>query len=230
MAFLFAAFVTGCDAFGQSESPLTPGNSHQNGLQLDRVLTSLSSDSPNNLAWQSNGGLLVREQAGRPRFVEPGGPSEENLVAEGMLDIRDKLIDRQGEEGVLGSALTPGGAGQVRVCDSVTNPRRSVISRFDCSIDNRVPGSENELFILVLEQPYPNHNGGQFGFDPNGYLYVGLGDGRSIGAPFRQRLGHNNTPGFNSPYRRVPIHPRAALLYPAQQPVSGGDILGYVGG
>jgi glucose/arabinose dehydrogenase len=106
--------------------------------------------------------------------------------AETFLDIRQQVNDRGNEEGLLGLAFDPEyrANGYFYVYYSASSPRRSVISRFSASTadpDSAVPGSER--IVLEVPQPYSNHNGGQIAFGPDGYLYIGLGDGGSRNDP-----------------------------------------------
>ena len=100
--------------------------------------------------------------------------------AELFLDIRGRVNDRGNEEGLLGLAFDPAYEtnGHFYVYYSATGPRRSVISRFSVSPGD--PGRadpSSELKIMEVAQPYANHNGGHLLFGPDGYLYIGLGDG-----------------------------------------------------
>ena len=98
------------------------------------------------------------------------------------------MSDRGWEEGLLGLALSPHNERRLFVHYSAANPRRSVVSRFSFSSS---ADPDSELVILEVEQPYPNHNGGQLAFGPDGYLYIGLGDGGSGGDP--QRNGQDTS-------------------------------------
>ncbi len=108
-----------------------------------------------------------------------------------FLDMSEKVryIDRENEEGLLGMAFHPQYKknGQFFVYYTTTDaPHTSVVSRFQVSKSdpNRAElSSEEELFRL--KQPFWNHNGGTIAFGPDGYLYVGLGDGGKANDPFK---------------------------------------------
>ena len=103
-----------------------------------------------------------------------------------FLDITDKVSDQGREEGLLGLAFDPRYRDNAYfyVYYSAAGPRRSVVSRFSADgNDPSVADPDSERIILEVEQPYANHNGGQLVFGPEGYLYVGLGDGGSRADP-----------------------------------------------
>lgn len=100
------------------------------------------------------------------------------------LDLSDTVTQWNSrganEEGLLGLALHPKFAenGQFFVYYTHKDDHRSVVSRFRMSKDdpNKADRSSEEV-ILEFPQPYQNHNGGSIEFGPDGYLYIGLGDG-----------------------------------------------------
>jgi glucose/arabinose dehydrogenase len=127
-------------------------------------------------------------------YVFPNRPDVAR--AELFLDLRPRVVykDSENEEGLLGLAFHPrykhNGEFFVYYTTKAA-PHTSVVSRFRVSGDpNRAdPDSEEEL--LRIEQPFWNHNGGTLAFGPDGYLYIGLGDGGSANDPLNhaQNLG-----------------------------------------
>jgi hypothetical protein len=110
-----------------------------------------------------------------------------------FLDIRDRVQydDKQNEEGFLGLAFHPkfkeNGEFFVYYTAKPTraNPHLSVISRFRASKDDpNVADPTSEEVIMTIKQPFWNHNGGTLVFGPDGYLYIGLGDGGLRDDPF----------------------------------------------
>jgi glucose/arabinose dehydrogenase len=101
-----------------------------------------------------------------------------------FLDLRGKVYDwkKRGanEQGLLGLAMHPNfkSNGQFFVYYSHPSEEKSVLSRFTAAKDdpNRAD-PDSEKIIMEIDQPFQNHNGGSIEFGPDGYLYVGLGDG-----------------------------------------------------
>ena len=120
-------------------------------------------------------------------------PNQAAVVEPGtLLDIRDRVqySDEQNEEGFLGFALHPKFKenGEFFVYytakPTATHPHLSVISRFHVSKENPDHADpKSEEIILTIPQPYWNHNGGTIVFGPDGYLYIGLGDGGAANDP-----------------------------------------------
>ena len=191
---LLAALVAGCGSSPPLPEPTLPpppsGAAPTFGtLKLEPLLAGAGEEtldfmglrSPTNLVQAPNGKVFITDQSGLIRSFEHTvlQPEIEHIFFSDFLDIRDRVSARGSEEGLLGMALDPRGFTRLYVYYSASNPRRSVVSRFFYSSRNKSADPESELIILEIEQPYPNHNGGQLAFGPDGYLYVGLGDGGS---------------------------------------------------
>ena len=127
--------------------------------------------------------IFVVEQAG-VISVFPNNASASTKKT--FLDIRDKVDDGGNEEGLLGLAFHPNYAsnGHFYVNYTAARPNRTVISRFKVSAsDPDVADPNSEFVLMTFSQPYSNHNGGQVSFGPDGFLYIGTGDGGSGGDP-----------------------------------------------
>jgi hypothetical protein len=68
----------------------------------------------------------------------------------------------------------------------------TAVARYTVSADPNAADPASAAILLSIPQPFANHNGGQLQFGPDGYLYIGMGDGGSGGNP------QNNTPNLNS--------------------------------
>lgn len=104
---------------------------------------------------------------------------------ETFLDIRGRVSDRGNEEGLLGLAFDPDyqNNGYFYVYYSAASPRRSVIAQYQAGPGTERVDTSSEKIIMEIGQPFSNHNGGHIAFGPDGYLYVGVGDGGSGGDP-----------------------------------------------
>lgn len=129
-------------------------------------------------AGDGSGRLFFVEQPGRIR-VSRGG----TLLPVPFLDIVSR-VSCCGERGLLSVAFPPGyGSKRYFYVDYTDTAGNTVISRFRLGADADVADPGSEQIVLTIAQPYSNHNGGQLAFGPDGYLYVGMGDGGSGGDP-----------------------------------------------
>lgn len=168
---------------GASATPM-PVNVPLPQVQAERVFPSVSFDRMVYLTHPEGmpDRLYLVLQPGRiMAFDNVPNPSSPQT----FLDIRGRVSDRGNEEGLLGLAFDPGYSnnGYFYVYYSAASPRRSVIARYRTSPDTGRVDSSAEKIIMEIGQPFSNHNGGQVTFGPDGYLYVGLGDGGSGGDP-----------------------------------------------
>ncbi|MCA9097009.1 MAG: PQQ-dependent sugar dehydrogenase [Planctomycetaceae bacterium] len=157
----------------------------------------------------SNRIFVPSEQGTIHVFDNASGPQNTRI----FLDITDRVVydDKQNEEGFLGMAFDPNYKtnGHLYVYyTSTAAPHLSVISRFTVSKDNPdYVDPKTELELLRIPQPFWNHNGGTLAFGPDGYLYVGLGDGGAGGDPMGNGQNLNTLLGK---ILRIDVHHPAA--------------------
>jgi quinoprotein glucose dehydrogenase len=176
---LFAAEGMSLDGIDQSPMP----------VHVERVLKPVQVERPVVItnAGDGSGRIFLASQLGGIYFVDGENAEEPTL----FLDISEEVTykDRQNEEGLLGLAFHPDfkNNGEFFVYyTSAKTPNLSRVSRFtttDASHSKADPASEEILF--ELQQPFWNHNGGTLVFGPDGYLYIGLGDGGKANDPLR---------------------------------------------
>lgn len=108
------------------------------------------------------------------------------LLPTPFLDIDPLVGSNNSEQGLLSVAFHPdyetNGYFYVNYTD--TNGGDTVVARYSVSAgDPNVADPNSALIYFEIDQPYVNHNGGQLQFGPDGYLYIGMGDGGSAGDP-----------------------------------------------
>ena len=184
-------------------------------LALEAVASGL--DAPINITATPSGWLLVNERPGRVVAVDPA--TGDTAVT---LDLTDRVLG-EGERGLLGLALHPDwpDVGRAFLHYSDRN-RDTVLSEFGAVADSDplVLDAGSERILLQVRQPYPNHNGGQLAFGPDGFLYLGLGDGGSGGDP--EGNGQNPRTVLGA-ILRLDVAEPGTYSIPAGNPFAGGD-------
>jgi glucose/arabinose dehydrogenase len=118
--------------------------------------------------------LFVVDRIGVIRIVPPDG----RVLGPPFLDIRSKVV-LAGESGLLGLIFHPNYATNgFFYVDYVDLDGNIAIARYSVSANPDVADPNSETIILsITHQPFPNHNGGDLNFGPDGYLYISVGDG-----------------------------------------------------
>lgn len=127
--------------------------------------------------------VFVAQQNGLIRVF----PNDSSVaIADTFLNLSSSLSSSSNEEGLLGLAFDPAFAlnGFFYVNYTAPSPLRTVVKRFTVptATPNRADANSGFQLIEIL-QPFSNHNGGMIAFGPDGYLYIGMGDGGSGGDP-----------------------------------------------
>lgn len=126
-----------------------------------------------------SGRLFVVEQCGKIKIIKSGV-----VQSTPFLDITEK-VSCGGEQGLLSVAFPPDYSSKRYFYVNYTDiSGDTVIARYRISGDADVADPGTEEVLLAIDQPFSNHNGGQLAFGPDGYLYIGMGDGGSGGDPY----------------------------------------------
>ncbi|MCW5980212.1 MAG: PQQ-dependent sugar dehydrogenase [Bryobacteraceae bacterium] len=150
----------------------------QSSITLTRVVGGLQNPTDVQHAGDGSGRLFIAQQNGIVRILKNGA-----LTPQPFLDIRSRTVGR-GEQGLLGLAFPPDFSRKAYFYVNYTNGSGdTVIARYRATADPDRADPAAETVILTIRQPFSNHNGGQIRFGPDGYLYIGTGDGGSGGDP-----------------------------------------------
>jgi glucose/arabinose dehydrogenase len=162
-----------------------------------------------------SGGLLVVEQGGTIRIVNNDG----SVQPDPFLDLTERVVSG-GERGLLGLALHPDYENNGRLYVDYTRAEdgATVISEFQA--DDRFADASSERVLLVIPQPFPNHNGGMVAFDRSGMLMIGMGDGGGGGDPD----GNGQNPqALLGKMLRIDVNGGNPYAIPADNPFAGSS-------
>lgn len=127
------------------------------------------------------------------------------------------------EQGLLGLAFHPNYSGNGYFYVNYTNTSgNTVIARYTVSSNPNIADAASATILLTITQPYSNHNGGSVKFGPDGFLYIGMGDGGSAGDPGNRAQNINENLGK---ILRIDVDSGSPYGIPADNPYAG-DIPG----
>jgi glucose/arabinose dehydrogenase len=215
---LLAAFLNGCGNSTSSSPP--PSGGPPPALTLSPVVSGLTNPVDFQAPNDGSGRFFVVQQPGSIHILNGA------LLPAPFLDISSK-VDFGGEKGMLGLAFHPqfpqNHLFYVHYDRLSGTQMQSVIAEYQVSASNSNQADPaSERILLTVNQPFPNHKGGQIAFGPDGFLYIGFGDGGSGGDPLGN--GQNLQTLLGKMLRIDVDHRDPGLQYaiPPTNPFAGG--------
>jgi glucose/arabinose dehydrogenase len=197
--------------------PTEQGGSATTAPPLDSIEVTLTevarADSPTSLvARPGTGNLYVSERAGRVRRLV------DDEVGDPIVDITDSVVTNS-EQGLLDIEFSPDG-NTLYLSYNIPPDGDTRITAYTMAGDQVDPASRRTL--LAVGQPFPNHKGGDIEIGPDGFLYIGLGDGGAAGDPMGN--GQNTEVLLGKILRIDPAAPADGRPYgiPPGNPFAGG--------
>lgn len=189
-------------------------------LDLQPVAAGLNQPLFATHAGDGSGRIFIVEKPGVIRILRDG-----QLLETPFLDIRDRVRSSGSEQGLLGLAFSPDYTASGYFFVNYTDQAGStVVARFQTSQD--APDTTDpagEVAILTMQQPAGNHNGGMLAFGPDGFLYIGTGDG---GAAFDRFENGQNPATLLGKMLRLDVtsDPAAPYVIPPDNPWAGEEV------
>jgi glucose/arabinose dehydrogenase len=171
--------------------------------------------------------LFVVQKGGLIRILNADG----TVNATPFLNL-SAFVSTNSERGLLGLAFHPNYATNGYFFVNYTNlAGNTVIARYTVNASNPNIANTTETILMTITQPFANHNGGTIKFGPDGYLYIGMGDGGSGGDPGNRAQNINENLGK---MLRIDVNATAAPFYsnPSSNPyvgVAGNDEIWAIG-
>ena len=210
------------DTAGPNPATATPGSTTtfpDPNAYIWQQLNIPNLQRPVDLQPDGSGRLFVIEKAGRIRILE-----NDQLLETPFLDITDRVGSNGNEQGLLGLAFHPAYQENGRFFVNYTDTRGdTVIARFQVSDDPNVVDPNSEVPLFGYDQPFANHNGGAMVVGPDGYLYIGSGDGGSQGDP---NGNAQNTGTMLGKILRVDVDSAEPYAVPSDNPF-GNEVWAY---
>jgi glucose/arabinose dehydrogenase len=206
-----------------SDSTTTEADAEAPLDQIELTLTPVAeAEAPTALVIRPGSeALYVAEREGvvRPVTVSGSGADRNYEVGDPVLDISDDVV-ADAERGLLDITFAADG-GVLYVSYSLAPDGDTRIAAYEMSGETVETSSRRQ--ILAVEQPYPNHNGGDIELGPDGFLYVALGDGGSGGDPHGN--GQNTDALLGKILRIDPTRPESGEQYgiPDDNPFADGE-------
>ena len=200
-----------------------PRPSAGSDISLSRF-TSLSFNLPIALLQAPNDSArwYVVEQGGAVKLFSGTNPAS----ASTFVDITSR-VRSGGEMGLLGMAFHPNFPTDNRVFLSYTTGTAPLVSRISSfrSNDGGVTlDATSESILLTIEQPETNHNGGHIAFGPDGYLYIGIGDGGGGGDTHGDRGNGQRLTTMLGKLLRIDIDTAASYAIPPTNPFAANAV------
>lgn len=178
-AVAVAALLAGEEpAAGRGAPPVGDGTGGIEAVEVNAVPALVAPVSAAFAPGETGHAYVVEQRGTVQRVPLSGGPATE------FLDIRDRVADGSSEQGLLGLAFDPDFAGTGLVYAYYTQEGTGdiVVSEFDASALD-ANESTHRVVIRIRHRFASNHNGGTLLFGPDGFLYLGTGDGGGAGDP-----------------------------------------------
>ena len=216
-------FTAGCN----NPSPKVAsekGSAAPISLKLQKIADGLH--SPVAAAFTPEGLMLVCEQTGQIRVLE-----KNKLKEEIFLDLQSKLVKISGaydERGLLGIAIHPDYTSNKKFYVYYSAPtsegdsdHQSVLAEFTTSGNSLLADAASERILLTVQQPESNHNGGNIQFGPDGYLYIGMGDGGGAGDKHGESGNGQNRNTLLGKILRIDVNTDKGYRIPDDNPFVG---------
>ncbi len=173
--------------------------------------------------------LFVVQKAGLIRILNANG----TINATPFLNVSTLTVSNN-ERGLLGMCFHPNYAtnGKFYINYTRASDGATIIAGYTVSTANANIANTTATILMTIAQPYSNHNGGSLKFGPDGFLYIGMGDGGSAGDP--ENRSQNKLENLGKMLRIDVDNPVAPLNYgiPATNPyvgIAGNDEIWAIG-
>lgn len=226
--FCFTILCASCNsnnAGSGTASPDLTGNkkgadSGQITLKVEQLTNGL--EAPTVLTFPGNGDIWVAEQNGKIRILREG-----KLTDTPLLNLKTKIVKLNTsyeERGLLGIALHPDFKTNNKIYVFYSTPSTQKNSNHTGILaEYLVPATgqidpESGRIILTIEEPDGNHNGGCIQFGPDGYLYLGFGDGGGQGDKHGEFGNGQNMNTWLGKFLRIDINTASGYTVPKDNP------------